>query len=417
MAYPHRFVATTTMRVVLVLLASLMLPTSAQDDNTPLQHLVLEVGSDAELLRAQSDGSYSEPVALVAGQIVTSLDVISAGRDTVRLLCSDNTIDNIISPEVRPPCLEVVDTAVAFSFDGIEIMGRARNSNVLHVVSPRNSLVLNSRPSIELSEDPSQAGRTIRIELRELRTQTTLWEETVTQQRVDFPLDSPLFAYDSSGAQRLHYQLFVYEIDAAGSPKLIPDPTGNQGFCIVKGEDRFYIEQGVENLNNAPYPSSLDSRATQYVVAVYYYNQGLYAEAREVLMNLLDTRSRLYTPLSSSTGSIDQSPMFYLLLARTTYAMGLTAESSAAYARAEEAAAIIGDNLTLGQIYEDQADIERGTLPRIDPDRTAIEKSLYDIYISARDAYAAIGFRDGVARIDNKLVTAPNTPSSQDFCD
>lgn len=389
----------------------------AQSTNAPLQHIVMEADPGVTVTRVLSDNSQTAPIPLTIGHMVTSEDVINVDSGlSVIILCSDNTVDTIQS-ESRPPCLSSTQGSRASVFGTITIQGTVRGANDLFVVSPRNSIILEGTPSFILSEAPAP-GENYVLELREMSSRRTLWKGPITSQTINYPLVDPLFGADTQTAQRLRYQLLIYVVNSQGNEELLLDPQIDSGFCVVRGDRRDIITQNISRLQSLTYPTRVSNESKRYALAAYYYTQGLYAHARLELLSLLPSPQALFQPLTPTNTravNITSSPMYYLLLARTAYAMQIKNEMDAAYARAEELATFFKDDLSLGSINEDLADIMRGSFARIRPDGTPIEIDIYNRYLAAREVYQRLSDLDSVARINYKLENPPQI-SRTDLC-
>lgn len=410
----------TFKRTISTLLGLLMigsvLPARLQPTDT--LHVVIGVEGEAYISHFSPPENYSDGQVLTAGSFIRSSDIVEVGPgSSVVILCA-NQITEVITDDFRSPncASEVSEPLVAWN--SIEIYGqqRAATDDIVYVISPRNTMVMSSKPAIDWTPiaGASERGITYRVTLFNMIDNSIVWQvDGITSTHLDYPEDKPALAAVDAAEKPIQYQFVVTPV-IKGEEMRNFDPMRPEGFCIVSARHRPSVEQSVSNLSALTLPNSLSENVRSFNLAVFYHGRRLYNDALNELIKILPVPlDKPFPPDQISARSIVASPSYYILLGNILYAQRLPFNQvEPAYKRAQEIALSLNDTVALATINEQLADILRGRKPSIKPDT---DPDVYKYYENAKQYYAALDDQAAVQQIDQKLQTAPQIPNTS-FC-
>jgi hypothetical protein len=381
-------------------------------------HIVMSVEGTAYISRYSDPGNLSDETLLTAGSFVKSSDVIDAGPGSrVVILCANRATD-VISNELRSPNCSSNVSEPLVAWNNVEIYGqqRAATDETVYVLSPRNTMIMTAKPTIEWTPvaNAEARGVTYRVTLYNTLDNSIVWQKDgITGSSMPYPEDEqPLPAVDPA-EHPLHYQFVVTPVVNNQELRNF-DPMRPEGFCIVSARHRPAVEKAVDELSNLTLPDGVPGDVKSFNLAVYYHGRRLYSDALNELMQILPVPLDQPFPADQvSAQSIVGSPSYYILLGNVLYAERLPLNQvEPAYTRASDIATTLDDTAALATINEQLADILRGRKPTITQDN---DPQVYNYYESAIQYFQSLNDQTAVQRIEQKLDSQP-TITTVDLC-
>jgi hypothetical protein len=391
----------------------------AQSPTDEVLHVVISVDGDAYVAHFSAPGNFSGSEVLTAGSFVKTSDVIEAGPGSrVVILCANRVTDEISNDVRNPTCAPDVAPPLV-TWNNVEIYGqqRAAADDIVYVTSPRHTMLLSNKPSIEWIPIPNaeERGITYRVTLYNVLDNSIVWEVSgIKGSRLDYPPDQqPLAAVDPA-EHPIRYQFVVTPIVNDQELRNF-DPMRPEGFCIVSARHRPGVEQAVNELAGLSLPDDVQGDVTRsFYLAVYYHGQRLYSDALNELLKILPVPlDEPFPPEMMSAQSITGSPSYYILLGNVLYAQRLPMNQvEPAYRRAQEIALALNDTVALATINEQLGDILRGRKTQITQET---DPEIYNYYASALEYYTALQDQAAVERITQTLQSQPQV-EAVDLC-
>jgi len=384
-----------------------------------LLHMVLGIEREATIARVSANGDYSLPQPLSVGTLVRPRDVIDPSGQVLFVCMNDNTIQVLDNQSGQPPCSDEI-SAQAVELGGLSVIRlRPRSAGRLPLVLyPRNTLLLDERPTIAWTPyqpAPDEADAEIRydVSLISLQDMSTVWEETgVSGTELSYPAGA-VSLLPTQGGDTAVYQVAV---SATVDDRTISgiDPFAPEGFCLMDAQQRSEAQAKLDAIQGLATPAWVSTEAKLYHTASVYYSLGLHYDALRLLLPMLPVP--LEQPMPSSLPSetdVPGSPAYYILLAQTFYAVRLPNQAELAYSRGNEIAQSLNDRLSQAVIAEQRAEILRGGIPELDPER---DEEIVAQYESAIELFTSINDLDSAERLRMRMESRIE-PAPTSLCD
>lgn len=390
---------------ILVSLITLLTPIEAQneDSTSTVQHLVLEFSGNPEISRESSQGIFTDPQPVSPGIFVGPRDVffIPNGDTRVIVLCADDTVVEVTQDISVAPCSEAVSPNPTFVYGDETIYRSSRRSGgtAVYTLFPRNTVLLDEPnefvwQAYEPTDTERDATITYHVELvlRTTNGTESLFETIVSETRFVIPEDGipdVQFTSNLPNGDNAIYQIVVRPL-ADGMETGDEDPYLPQGFCILDPRLDTTIEDRIQEINDLTsdsLSSSSLSDVRNYYLGLYFFSQGLYAEAEEFLSrSMIVMLDENLSDEQIEENTIAVSPAFYILIARTYDAMRLPQLSQLAYQQALAIARELGDLYSEAFILQLMGDLARGGSSIVVEGQAA-----YTYYSDSIETYEQIG--------------------------
>lgn len=363
----------------------------------PVSVLVIAIHGEAFI----QSNSWMTPSILVVGQVVTNNDVILVELNSVvTLLCPDGSVLEIADYPGSPKCGTNVNEQLVFKWADLSLTAtqRSNTDNVVYVISPRNTTLLNNRPTIKWRDHSTYTSPvTYSVELR-LATGEQLWivNDIKTTSLVYPENREPLRASDSTGKQ-ICYQIVVTAFDQNGN--VIPKRMDSGIFHdirLIKPEDNV-VNQSLNMIDNLSLPRDIGSEIRAFRKAQILFNSELYNDALSELESLiLYPLTEDFPEALRSANDLTGSPTLYILLGDIFSKTGLPMEASQAYQRA----LLISE--TLNDFYS-QTLVHKRLIP------FGIDAQLH--IDRAKEIYQKLNDVRAIEALDNELKSTPPPPT------
>jgi len=281
----------------------------AEDDDGPPPHVVIGIDGNASVERGDraANALLAGAAPLTTGSVVWSDDLIRVDEfTTVWVLCANLDVDVIDVFSRSPECATDVEPRV-ITWGGLDVVERSKRSTgdneFLHIISPRNTDLMYGNPDIRWRGLPNAVSYTVRLEQAD---GTIIWEEDgITDTVVEWP----------AGEFMQPDQEFVFSVVAFNSNGEIistrPYPYfADRNVTVLNFNTRTPLEEELVSLDNIDYPVDTAEGIPSYLRAMFFYRNGLYADALMELATLIN----VVEPGVQDAVGLPGSPYIYFLL-------------------------------------------------------------------------------------------------------